>query len=89
MMVPRRTAAALATVVTTLAVTVPAAGARTPPPVPPMHAAHVAQIRLQPGSPICELLIARIRAGVATGNTAWANVLSQAFIYLGCGGAAI
>jgi hypothetical protein len=45
--------------------------------------------RLVPGSLPCQILIGQIRFAVLTGNTVWANFLSNVFIYSGCGGAAI
>jgi hypothetical protein len=80
----------LAAVTAALALAVPAgsASAATTPP-----AVRTAQIgvggRLAPGSLPCRILVAEIGRAVASGNTLWANFLSNVFIYAGCGGAAI
>jgi hypothetical protein len=41
------------------------------------------------GSPMCLLLITQLQFATQTGNILWANVLSNVFVYSGCGGAAI
>jgi hypothetical protein len=42
-----------------------------------------------PGSFVCRLLVSQIQFALLTGNTAWANAVSNVFVYSGCGGAAI
>jgi hypothetical protein len=86
----RKPLAALAAVTAALALAVPAASASTVKPAP---AARTAPIivggRLVPGSLPCWILVRHIQAALLTGNTVWANFLSNVFIYSGCGGAAI
>jgi hypothetical protein len=50
-----------------------------------------AQVPLHYAPPVslCYGLVYGIRGALAVGNPLRANVLSQTFIYLGCGGAAI
>jgi hypothetical protein len=85
-MSPRKPLAALTAVTAAAALAVPASSASAATPVPGIA---VASGRLAPGSLPCQILIGRIRFAAMTGNTAWANTLSTAFIYSGCGGAAI
>jgi hypothetical protein len=81
----RKPLAALAAVTAALAVAVPMASAS-----PATTAAVPATPSLlQSGSLPCLLLVQQIRFAVLVGNTAWANFLSNVFIYSGCGGAAI
>ena len=42
-----------------------------------------------PGSLPCQFLIGQIRFALLFGNTPLASVYSNAFVYSGCGGAAI
>jgi hypothetical protein len=74
-----------------LAVAVPAAGASAVTPAPAVGAPFVVGFGafFAPGSFPCQVLIGQVEAAYLTGNLAFASVLSNAFIYSGCGGAAI
>ena len=65
----------------------PASAATTVPALPTTPA--VVGGLLAPGSLPCVLLIQQVRFALLTGNTVWANFLSNAFVRSGCGGAAI
>ena len=84
----RKPLAALAAVTAALALAVPAASASAATTVPAVRTASIGG-HLVSGSLPCQILIAQIRFAVLTRNTVWANVLSNVFIYSGCGGAAI
>jgi hypothetical protein len=80
----------LAAVTAALALAVPAGSASAATTPPAAHTAHIGVgARLAPGSLPCRILVAEIGRAVSTGNTLWANLLSNVFIYSGCGGAAI
>jgi hypothetical protein len=66
-----------------LALPVASASASTTTTIPPIS------IGLAPGSLPCQILVSQIRFAVQFGSPLWANVLSNVFIYSGCGGAAI
>jgi hypothetical protein len=86
----RKPLSALAAVTAALALAVPATSASAAPTAPAPHSAFIgAGGRLVPGSLPCRLLVWQIRGAVLTGNTVWANLLSNVFLYSGCGGAAI
>lgn len=86
----RKSIVALPAVIAALAVAAPAASANTAVGWPSAPTANVGFVGpLQPGSIGCLFLVNRIRFAVATGYTAYANLLSNAFLYTGCGGAAI
>lgn len=86
----RKPLAALAAVMAALALAVPVASASAATTAPNVRTASIGVgVRLAPGSLPCQILVGRIRGAVLFGNTAWANVLSNVFIYSGCGGAAI
>ena len=82
--------AALAAVTAALALAVPAESASA---APAAHAVPTPWVgldgRLVPGSLPCRLLVNEIRFASLSGNLLWANVLSNVFVYSGCGGAAI
>jgi hypothetical protein len=85
----RKPLAALAAVTAALALAVPAsASAATTAP-----AVRTASIGvsggLVSGSLPCQILVGQLEAASASGNTVWANFLSNVFVYSGCGGAAI
>jgi hypothetical protein len=80
----RKLLALLASMTAALAIALPAsASAATVPVVPPVS------LGLQSGSLPCLLLVGQIQLAAQVGNTVWANVLSNVFVYSGCGGAAI
>jgi hypothetical protein len=82
--------AALAAGTAALALAVPAASASAATTAPAVRTTHVVVGgRLVPGSLPCRILVREIQFAVLSRNTAWANVLSNVFIYSGCGGAAI
>jgi hypothetical protein len=100
----RKPLAALAAVTAALALAIPAANAsavKTAPAVRtlfpgeatnfggPLFGPIVVGGRLVPGSLPCWWLVRQIQAAVLTGNTVWENIVSNTFIYSGCGGAAI
>lgn len=88
----RKPHAALATVTAALALAVPAASASASaaPSAPAVRTAAIGiTARLQPGSLPCLFLIQQVRFALLTHNTLWADVASNAFVYSGCGGAAI
>ena len=80
-----KSVAALAVVTAAIAVAAPTADAATAPVAP--FAAPT--FRLLPGSLPCQLLIGQVQLAYASGNLAYASVVSNAFIRSGCGGAAI
>jgi hypothetical protein len=82
----RKPLAALAAVTSALALAVPATSASASPAAPVRTASIV---RLVPGSAACWGLIYQIRTALLFNNTPWANIASNAFVYSGCGGAAI
>jgi hypothetical protein len=86
----RKPLAALAAVTAALALAVPAvsASAATAAPAVPTSSIGVGG-RLVSGSLPCQILVGQIRFAVLSGNTVWANFLSNVFVYSGCGGAAI
>jgi hypothetical protein len=80
----------LAAVTASLALAVPAAGASSATTAPAVRTASIGVGgRLVSGSLPCQILVGQIRFAVRSGNTLWANGLSNVFIYSGCGGAAI
>lgn len=86
----RKSIGAVPAVIAALAVAAPAASASTATVSPSARTANIGFVGpLQPGSIGCLFLVNRIRFAVLTGNTAFANILSNAFLYTGCGGAAI
>ncbi len=86
----RKSLAPLAGVTAALALAVPMASASAATTVPalPTTPAVVGGL-LAPGSLPCVLLIQQVRFALLTGNSVWANFLSNAFVRSGCGGAAI
>ena len=84
----RKPLAALAAVTATLALAVPAASASAATSAPAVRTAPVGG-HLVSGSLPCQILIGQIRFAALLGNTLGENVLSNVFIYSGCGGAAI
>jgi hypothetical protein len=82
----------LAAVTAALALAVPAAGASAATTAPAVHH-HIAFIPvgglLPSGSLPCLILVHQIQFALLTGNPLLANVLSNVFLYSGCGGAAI
>jgi PAB1-binding protein PBP1 len=82
----RKPLAALAAAATALTLALPVAGASaaTTTPVVPAFS-----FGLMPGSLPCQILVAQIRLAAQFGNPLLANVLSNVFVYSGCGGAAI
>jgi hypothetical protein len=86
----RKPLAALAAVTAALALAVPAmsASAATPAPAVPTASFGLGGLFVS-GSLPCQLLVAQIRFALLSGNTVWANVVSNVFLYSGCGGAAI
>jgi hypothetical protein len=89
MMSQRKPLAALAAVTAALAIAVPATSASAAPTAPARTALIGAGGRLVPGSLPCQILIGELRFAAATHRMAWATFLSNAFVYSGCGGAAI
>jgi hypothetical protein len=86
----RKPLAALAAVTATLALAVPAASASAATTAPAVHTASIGVGGpLVSGSLPCQILIGQLRFAALSGNTVWANVLSNVFVYSGCGGAAI
>ena len=84
----RKPLAASAAVAAALALAVPAASATASPRTPTVRHAFGAG-GLTPGSLPCQFLIGEVRFATAAGYTPWANIVSNAFVYSGCGGAAI
>jgi hypothetical protein len=84
----RKPLTTLAAITAALALSIPVATASAAPTAPAVRTAFIGA-RLQPGSLPCQILIGQIRFAVLTKNTAWANVVSNVFVYSGCGGAAI
>jgi hypothetical protein len=86
----RKPLAALAAVTAALALAVPAANASAATSAPAVRTASIG-VRggLVSGSLPCRILIGQLRFAELSGNTVWANVLSNVFVYSGCGGAAI
>jgi hypothetical protein len=80
--------AALAALIATLAVALPASNASAATPVA-WPASPGAYGFFAPGSSSCQALIRQVRFAVAIGNNPLANLYSNAFISSGCGGAAI
>jgi hypothetical protein len=89
MMFHRKSVAAVAAVTAALAVAVPTTSANAAPAAPARTALIGAGGRLVPGSLPCQFLIGELRFAAATHRLAWATFLSNAFVYSGCGGAAI
>ena len=89
MMSQRKPLAALATVTAALAIAVPATSASAAPTAPARTALIGAGGRLVPGSLPCQILIGQIQFALLSGNMLWANLVSNVFVYSGCGGAAI
>jgi hypothetical protein len=88
----RKSLFALPAVVAALAVASPAAAsASVVSPASPAHTFNIGGFvgPLQPGSLGCRALVGNIQFALLTGNVPWASVLSNAFVYSGCGGAAI
>jgi hypothetical protein len=86
----RKPLAALAAVTATLALAVPTASASAATTAPAVHTASIGVGGpLVSGSLPCQILIGQLRFAALSGNTVWANVLSNVFVYSGCGGAAI
>jgi hypothetical protein len=86
----RRPLAALAAVTATLAVAGPAASASAATTTPAAHPAFIGiSGGLQSGSLPCRILVGQLQFAGLSGNIALANVLSNVFVYSGCGGAAI
>jgi hypothetical protein len=86
----RKPLAVLAAVTAALILAVPAvsASAATTAPAVPTASIGVGG-GLVPGSLPCQILVGQIRFAVLSGNTLWANLVANVFIYSGCGGAAI
>jgi hypothetical protein len=86
----RKPLAVLAAVMAALTLAVPATSATA---ATTTHSAYISPIvvggRLVPGSFPCQILIRQVQLAYATGNLAWASIVSNIFIYSGCGGAAI
>jgi hypothetical protein len=82
----RKPLAALTAVTAALALVIPAASASAATPAAPVH---TASIGLVAGSLPCQILIDQIRFAALSGNTLGETVLSNMFVYSGCGGAAI
>jgi hypothetical protein len=82
----RKPLAALAAVTAALALVVPVASAATTAPAVPTTSIGVG---LVPGSLPCQILIGQIQFALLSGNMLWANLVSNVFVYSGCGGAAI
>jgi hypothetical protein len=86
----RKPLAALAAVTAAFAVALPAASAGAATTVPAVPAASIGfGGLLVSGSLPCQILVGQIRFALQSGNTLWANVISNVFVYSGCGGAAI
>ncbi|MCW3062981.1 MAG: hypothetical protein JWN32_153 [Solirubrobacterales bacterium] len=86
----RKPLAALAAVTAALALVVPAASASAATTAPAVRTAAVGVGGpLVAGSLPCQILVGQIRFAALSGNTVWENVLSNVFVYSGCGGAAI
>ena len=88
----RKSLVALPAVIAAVAVASPAAAsASVVTPASPAHTFNVGGFvgPFQPGSIGCRILVGHIQFALLTGNVALANVLSNAFLYTGCGGAAI
>ena len=75
----RRPLAALAALTTAGAIALPASSA----------SAQVAPLVYTPPLIFCQTLVSQINFALLTGNLPLANLVSQAFIYSHCGGAAI
>jgi hypothetical protein len=86
----RKTLAASAAVTAALAIAGPATNASA---ATTGHAVRTRSIGvgggLVAGSLPCRMLIGQLQFADLSGNTVWANVLSNVFVYSGCGGAAI
>ena len=85
----RKPLAALAAVTAALALALPAASAGAATTAPATRVFIGAGGLLPSGSFPCQILVGQIRFALLTGNAPFANVLSNVFIYSGCGGAAI
>ena len=75
----RKLIAGVAALTAAASIAIPAASA----------SAHPATFSYTPPYAFCASLIPQIQFATATGNTAWASVLGNVFIYSHCGGAAI
>jgi hypothetical protein len=86
----RKPLAAFAVLTAALALAVPAgsASATTTPTAPVAFLGPPVHIDI-PGSLPCQILYWQIPSRVAVGNTALANLFLNAFLYSGCGGAAV
>jgi hypothetical protein len=80
--------AALAAVLAALAVALPAS-ARTETRVPILPPISIGIGTGIAGSPACQILVRQIQLALLLRSTLMANLLSNAFLYSGCGGAAI
>jgi hypothetical protein len=86
----RKPLAALTAVTAALAIGIPAASASAATTAPAVHTASIGVgSGLVAGSLPCQILVAQIRFAALSGNTLGENVLSNVFVYSGCGGAAI
>jgi hypothetical protein len=90
MMTRRQPLAKLAAVTAAVALALPIASASAASPTPAIPSPFVGPDgRLVSGSFPCQVLFREVQFAFLTGNTLWANVVSNAFVYSGCGGAAI
>ena len=75
----RKLIAGVAALTAAASIAIPAASASAQP----------ATVAYTPSYVFCASLIPKIQFAAATGNTAWASVLGEVFVYSHCGGAAI
>jgi hypothetical protein len=86
----RKPLAALAAVTAALALAVSAGSASAATTAPAARTASIGvSAGLAPGSLPCVILVRQIQFALLVRNPLWANVLSNVFVYSGCGGAAI
>jgi hypothetical protein len=86
----RKPMAALAAVTAALALAVPVTSASAAPAAPAVPTPKIGFGNpFAPGGPACQVLYSELSGAFASGNVVWANVLSNWFVYSGCGGAAI
>ena len=79
--------AGLAALTAAGSIAVPAASAKAQPAA--TAGARTASFAFAPPFAFCASLIPQIQFATATGNLAWASVVSNVFVYSHCGGAAI
>jgi hypothetical protein len=88
-MTRRKPLAVLAALTAAVAFALPVASAGAATTAPAVPAVSIGVGGLMSGSLACQMLVAQMEFATQTGNTLWANVLSNVFVYSGCGGAAI